>query len=679
MWKISAQVLISTVRGAHVRQSLCSAWTGSGAAPSREHTTQDVTARSRALGPIRSYPPPLLSFLVLHDRLPFASARMGSACKTSAVYKAPPFPCLLHPLCFPPRLNHPDVMSVYEKRNGAPAVDPGELRGGLEDFEKDDLSKPPFILNWTEIKLIGIAGVGFFLDAYDLFIINQVTSMLQWRFYGGKSLPSTLSGLVKAAANIGSVIGQVSFGIMGDYFGRKAMYGKELMIIIVATILCISAPSSVGGDGVLIWLSVWRIVLGIGVGADYPMSASVTSDRAIIRKRGSLLCYIFANQGWGSFVGSLVTMIVLACYKGVLDNNDSANWSKTDGIWRIIVGLALIPAFGTLYQRLTLPESVRYTRAIQHLPPPVDASLAAKGLLPDGSVENGNGDLENGNGVKSVPAAVDTRPGFKQTYDAEGNPIARENPDVVALEEVDHANVDKNIIAANQRHHWKEFRQYFGQWRHLKILIGTTCCWFLLDIAFYGINLNTNLILTAMGLGGSTGTAWNRLFQVATGNLIVTALGFVPGYYVSVLTIEYIGRKPIQIMGFAMTSLMLALLAGLFSRLDHGGFIALFTFLQFFFNFGANTTTFIYPVEVFPTKYRATAHGISAACGKCGAIAASFGFNSLVGPIGTANVLWIFFGVSILGIPFTFLLPETKDRDPDVILAEEEKAGLAPV
>ncbi|EJU02959.1 MFS general substrate transporter [Dacryopinax primogenitus] len=549
-------------------------------------------------------------------------------------------------------------MSVYEKREQHARPNHGDVRGGLEDFERDDPSKPPFILNWTEVKILGIAGVGFFLDAYDLFIINQVTSMLQWRFYGGKSLPSTLSGLVKAAANIGSVIGQVSFGLMGDYFGRKAVYGKELIIIIVATIFCISAPSSVGGDGVLIWLTVWRIVLGVGVGADYPMSASVTGDRAILRKRGVMLCYIFANQGWGSFIGSIVTMIVLACYKGVLDNDNPANWTKTDGIWRIIVGLALIPAFGTLYQRLTLPESVRYNRAVAGEAPPVDASMKYA-------------DVENG--------SANSGPGFKQTYDAEGNPVPRPNPDVVATEELDPSVLPKEVIVAAQRQHWKEFRAYFGQWRHFKILIGTTCCWFLLDIAFYGINLNTNIILTAMGLGGSTGTAWNRLFQVATGNLIVTALGFVPGYYVSVLTIEYIGRKPIQLMGFGMTALMLALLAGLFPRLDHGGFIALFTFLQFFFNFGANTTTFLYPVEVFPTKYRATAHGISAACGKCGAIAASFGFNSLVGPIGTANVLWIFFGVSILGIPFTFLLPETKGRDPDVILAEEEKRGLAPI
>lgn len=59
------------------------------------------------------------------------------------------------------------------------------------------------------------------------------------------------------------------------------------------------------------------------------MSASVTSDRASIRKRGTLLAYIFSNQGWGSLVGSLVVIIVLACYKHVM--NDLGETSKVDG------------------------------------------------------------------------------------------------------------------------------------------------------------------------------------------------------------------------------------------------------------------------------------------------------------------------------------------------------------
>ncbi|CAB5391071.1 unnamed protein product [Rhizophagus irregularis] len=56
-------------------------------------------------------------------------------------------------------------------------------------------------------------------------------------------------------------------------------------------------------------------------------------------------------------------------------------------------------------------------------------------------------------------------------------------------------------------------------------------------------------------------------------------------------------------------------------------FIVLFTLLQFFQNFGPNTTTFIVPGEVFPTRYRSTGHGISAASGKLGAIVAQVGLS----------------------------------------------------
>ena len=36
--------------------------------------------------------------------------------------------------------------------------------------------------------------------------------MLQYRLYGGESLPPNLEGFVKAGANIGSVVGQFAFG-----------------------------------------------------------------------------------------------------------------------------------------------------------------------------------------------------------------------------------------------------------------------------------------------------------------------------------------------------------------------------------------------------------------------------------------------------------------------------------
>lgn len=58
-------------------------------------------------------------------------------------------------------------------------------------------------------------------------------------------------------------------------------------------------------------------------------------------------------------------------------------------------------------------------------------------------------------------------------------------------------------------------------------------------------------------------------------------------------------------------------------------FVALYCLANFFQNFGPNTTTFIIPGEVFPTRYRATAHGISAASGKLGAVVVQLAFQWL--------------------------------------------------
>ena len=82
------------------------------------------------------------------------------------------------------------------------------------------------------------------------------------------------------------------------------------------------------------------------------------------------------------------------------------------------------------------------------------------------------------------------------------------------------------------------------------------------------------------------------------------------------------------------------ILAGKFYSLSTVSFIVCFALLQFFFNFGANATTYAYPAEVFPTKFRATAHGVSAAAGKAGAIISALAFNELSESVGTPVVLW---------------------------------------
>ncbi|KAH8083788.1 phosphate transporter [Cristinia sonorae] len=529
-------------------------------------------------------------------------------------------------------------MAMAEARENTPSQASGLTRrphSDLGDFERTETGRPTWLLTIPELKLLGIAGIGFFLDAYDLFVINPVATMLQYRLYGGNPLPPGLEGFVKAGANIGSVIGQFVFGFAADYYGRKAVYGKELMLIIFATIMTLTTPTgALSPESSLIYLAVFRIILGIGVGGDYPMSASVSTDRANLKRRGTMLSYIFANQGWGSLVGSLVFIVTLACYRHVMDVDGQT--SKVDGVWRIVVGVSLVPAFGTLYQRLTLPEAKRFEDS---------RDQNGRNLHAEDSLET----------LKAKNAATDS----EKSVDTSPKPEGEET-----------ANNTHNLVV-EKKNHFAEFIRYFSEWRHAKQLIGTCACWFLLDIAFYGINLNQNVVLEEIGFDGKDGTPWNKLFKIGIGSIIITGLGFVPGYYVTVITIEKLGRKWIQLQGFLMAALFLGILAGKFNSLNGPAFIVCFAFLQFFFNFGANTTTYCYPAELFPTKFRAAAHGISAASGKAGAIISALAFNSLSKKIGTPAVLWIFFGCCIAGAVFTLLLPEVKDRDPDLVYAEE--------
>jgi MFS transporter, PHS family, inorganic phosphate transporter len=125
-----------------------------------------------------------------------------------------------------------------------------------------------------------VAGIGFFTDSYDIFAINLVTSilgMVYWQQTNQGVLPINVGTALKAATSGGAVIGQVGFGWLADLIGRRKMYGMELAIIILATLAqSLSAPSSaVTMTGLLVF---WRVVMGIGIGGDYPLSAVITSE-----------------------------------------------------------------------------------------------------------------------------------------------------------------------------------------------------------------------------------------------------------------------------------------------------------------------------------------------------------------------------------------------------------------
>lgn len=146
-----------------------------------------------------------------------------------------------------------------------------------------EVDKVPF--SWYHVRAVTVAGVGFFTDSYDIFAINLAAAMLGIAFYQNEtsngSIPAHIQVAIKTATSGGTVIGMLGFGWLADLLGRRKMYGVELSIIIASTLaqaLC-SGSKAMAFTGVFVF---WRVVMGVGIGGDYPLSAVITSESVIL-------------------------------------------------------------------------------------------------------------------------------------------------------------------------------------------------------------------------------------------------------------------------------------------------------------------------------------------------------------------------------------------------------------
>ncbi|KAF2731736.1 MFS transporter [Polyplosphaeria fusca] len=507
-----------------------------------------------------------------------------------------------------------------------------------------EIDKAPF--GWYHVRAIVVAGIGFFTDAYDLFAVNMVTSMLGVVFWQNAvhspgKIPSKADTAIKVSTSTGTVIGQVGFGIMADIVGRKKMYGLELILIIFATVAQSLSASSPACSivGVLVF---WRVLMGIGIGGDYPLSSIITSEFATTRWRGAMMGSVFAMQGVGQFAAAMVALIVTAGYKESLeaaktvDKCDGACNAAVDKMWRIVIGFGAVPGCLALYYRLTIPETPRYTFD-------VDRDV-----------------IQAGSDVKAFKSGAP-----KGTPDEITRVRAKQN---------DAHQLD--IPKAS----WRDFFRWVSKWKNGKILLGTAGSWFLLDVAFYGLGLNNSIILTQIGYAHGD-SVYKMFWNQAVGNLIITCAGAIPGYWVTVATVDTIGRKPIQIGGFVILTAIFCAIGFAYHQLDGKALLALYVLAQFFFNFGPNATTFIVPGECYPTRYRSSAHGLSAASGKVGAIIAQV----LIGPLRTRgasagssdspwlnHVMQIYSAFMFAGIFTSLLVPETKRKTLEQLAGEVE-------
>ena len=202
------------------------------------------------------------------------------------------------------------------------------------------------------LRTVVVSGVGFFTDAYDLFVISTVATLVASQWHLDTSHKSWVTG----AAILGAFMGAIVFGRIADLLGRKSVYVTVSIVMIAGALLSACAP----GFG---WLVAARFLLGLGIGGDYPVSAVLMSEYSNRNDRGRLVGLVFSMQALGLIVGPLVALTLLE--SGVSHNVT----------WRLLLGLGALPAAGVLWLRTLMPESPRFVAEVRG-----DAEKAAADL-----------------------------------------------------------------------------------------------------------------------------------------------------------------------------------------------------------------------------------------------------------------------------------------------------------
>jgi MFS transporter, PHS family, inorganic phosphate transporter len=109
------------------------------------------------------------------------------------------------------------------------------------------------------------------VEALQIFAVNMIVPMISIVYWNGEISPSAELS-INMATLVGTLIGQVVFGVLGDRHGRKEMYGHLLILIIVGTVgLSLVSRGIANSVNVLGWVVSWRILMGVGIGGDYPL------------------------------------------------------------------------------------------------------------------------------------------------------------------------------------------------------------------------------------------------------------------------------------------------------------------------------------------------------------------------------------------------------------------------
>jgi MFS transporter, putative metabolite transport protein len=426
---------------------------------------------------------------------------------------------------------------------------------------------------------------GTLLDGFVIFVLGVTMPLIIAEF----RLTPDVVGLIGASLVFGAVFGAGLGGPMADRLGRKKLMLADMIII------GMGAATSALANGSAI-LFVGQLLVGVGVGIDFPASSSYVSEVLPKRSRARMMVATIACQSVGMLLAAVIALLLLK-------NVHSAQ------TWRLCLATEGVIALLFFLLRLSEPDSPHWLMTRGRF---TEAAQAFLRIMPE--QREAVLQIAGDSGNQGVASAV-------------GPP----KPGIAIL--------------------------FSPTYRARTVLVAVP--WFLMDIATYGVGLFTPIILGAIDVSAKGVGVIARDFADARGSAAID-LFLLFGFLVGIWVVPRYGRIRMQAIGFAgmaLGMLVLMIAISMSNSAAGGGHIPLvfagFVLFNLFMNAGPNSTTFTLAPVLFPTQLRGTASGFAAAVAKIGATLGVFVLPILKGRFGVPALLGMMAAVSVLGLIVT--------------------------
>ncbi|CAI9100324.1 OLC1v1037297C1 [Oldenlandia corymbosa var. corymbosa] len=471
-----------------------------------------------------------------------------------------------------------------------------------EESQQEPKKKPR--LNKYALGCAILASTNSILLGYDIGVMSGAVLSIKDQF----NITSSQVEILVGSLNVVSLFGSIASGKTSDYIGRRYTIVVAAMTFLVGALVMGSAPNY----GVLL---AGRVIAGIGVGYALMISPVYVAEVSPTLTRGFLssLPELFIN------IGILIGYIVNVA---LTDVSQKINW-------RLMLGLAGVPAVGIIIGVLQMPESPRW-------------------LVMKGRVEEAR---------RVLRKTSETEEEAQDRLDD----ITKAATQAVGPNDID---PESSKSATEQDWHgqgvWKEIFMPTRQIRRI-LIIAVGINFFMQASGNDAVVYYTPSVFKNAGIKTRKG-----LIEVT----IIMGLAKTSFVLVSALFLDQYGRRPLLLLGTTGQALSLAGLGISSMFLQHAhkkpvwaiamSIVAVCADVSFF-SIGLGPITWVYTSEIFPIRLRAQGSALAVSVNRVVSGAVSMSFLSVSEKITFGGTFFVLSGVMVIAtIFFFFFLPETK-------------------